>query len=217
MNYSDIINGLSTFLSSNLYHKNKKCFYNLKNSIAYCVSFECPSNLLYTNFYIIPLYIPTEVHYMTYGNRLESFSDYRIQPLNVSSSDDENSAWVTSVKKVLEQEVFPFFELIDSPNSLATYLINNNRHVIEKHLFCTPYQYYKLCAFTNFALLNHDETNVYLNYSLSELAKCSYYSRSVKERENRMLLDLNQINDLSMDVRKSFLSETITNTIKTCF
>lgn len=89
----------------------KRCFYCIYNDLAYCVELEMPSNLVYVTCYIIPLYMPTEFRYFTYGMRLKE-----VLPIaNISTTELEQ--WCDQLEQCLQRIVFPMFQKAQTPDS----------------------------------------------------------------------------------------------------
>lgn len=117
------------------------------SSVACCVLFE-PAGLLYCTYCVIPLYMPSQNLYLTYGDRVEHASRGRIPPLSPSQSDDTAAAaWIKSLTAWLDRRILPFFDRIDTPEGLERFLRKGYRRV-QRYFRCTKEQYRRLCAYT---------------------------------------------------------------------
>jgi len=93
-------------------------YYYINNDIAYCVAFEIPCALLYVTAYIMPLYIPSECIYYTYGNRLNVLKGIELPLLRRDSDEKEIDEWCAKFFRCMEDYVIPFYKKIDTPNRL---------------------------------------------------------------------------------------------------
>lgn len=59
-----------SFMRANGFAFKKGIFYRIENDMAFCVNLEMPTGTVYSNCFVLPLYVPTEFCYMTYGTRL---------------------------------------------------------------------------------------------------------------------------------------------------
>lgn len=69
------------FMKSRSFKKRGNLYFNIQNDISFCINLEQPTGLLYCTFSVMPLYMPAQVRYFTYGNRLNSFSLHPIPTL----------------------------------------------------------------------------------------------------------------------------------------
>lgn len=109
-----ITNRLRLYMKNHDYQFSKKCFYRIQNDIAYCIQFDMPSSLIYATFFVMPLYIPCEYRYYTYGNRVSA-----LLPLSQNASDEEIGKWCEALCGELENRVFPFFQRAATPEQLV--------------------------------------------------------------------------------------------------
>lgn len=65
------------------FRKRGNFFFKIKNDLAFCVYLEQPTGLVYSGFCVMPLYLPAESRYLTYGDRLNAFSPCPVGPLPV--------------------------------------------------------------------------------------------------------------------------------------
>ena len=69
-----------------------------------------PSGLVYATFFVMPLYIPAQNRYYTYGNRFHALRRSILLPLSKDASDDELTVWCEQLRKDLGKFVFPFLQ-----------------------------------------------------------------------------------------------------------
>ena len=103
-NIQKITNRLRLYMKNHDYQFSKKCFYRIQNDIAYCIQFDMPSSLIYETFFVMPLYIPCEYRYYTYGKRISA-----LPLLPRDASDKEIEKWCKALCEELENRVFPSF------------------------------------------------------------------------------------------------------------
>ena len=100
----------------------RRCFYLVKNDVAYCIEFESPTNLIYAWFYIVPLYVPYEERAFSFGNRFSSVPKFNLRPLNRNLPESEAVMWCENFQKCLTEYIFPFFHSISSPQKILEFL-----------------------------------------------------------------------------------------------
>mgnify|MGYP003297112286 CR=1 FL=1 len=98
---------ITPFMYSNGFIAVSKCFYRIEADIAFCVELCMPSELLYVNFYLIPLYMPCKNRYYTYGNRLNNLDIKALPIIKKNANNDQIEQWCISFYDVLEMVVFP--------------------------------------------------------------------------------------------------------------
>ena len=104
------------------FRKYGSCFYKIENDIAFCFTPEFVSHVRVW-CYILPLYMPFDIKYLTYGQYIE-FVHRELQDLICTQeevSDKQASVWMERIARVIEKEVFPLFERISSPELLLHY------------------------------------------------------------------------------------------------
>ena len=110
-------------------------FYYVANDIAYCVTFEKPSILIYVTAYIMPLYVPTEYIYFDYGERLRHLHGLELHTLT-ENEPELMEQWIADYCKALDEKILPVFQQIPSPEALIGELENESPSV--KWLFRCP-------------------------------------------------------------------------------
>ena len=103
------------YMNEQGYTLSQKCFYKIHNDIAYCLEFDMPGGLVYANFFVMPLYIPCQNRYYTYGNRVNSLRRSKLLPLAKNASDDEVNDWCDLLLHYLKKCIFPFFQKLILP------------------------------------------------------------------------------------------------------
>ena len=203
----EIIKQVSDLMRQNGFKRRKKVFLKKGNDIIYNVEFDAPSGILYTTFYIMPLYIPAEDRYCCYGNRLNTYS---LPLLKRDSSAVEISNWLTSFTRVMEVTVFPFFEEINSPDTLVSW-IENNPSTIREYFFCSPFLLNRLLMYSYLYLCDIIKLRNIIPDCVSTLNQCSYLLDGVK---NSYLSEINTVSKLvnsSDNMLQGYMAEIICN------
>lgn len=216
MRINNILSYFDSFFRTHNYIKKGKMYYRFSDNIACCILFEQINNTLYCNYCVVPLYIPSNAMYLCYGNRIESLSDQSIQPLIYSQSDDVCISWIKVVLEFIEKRVFPFFKCVDSPDKLNDFL-NFGFPSCKKYFSCTPEQYIRLLAFTNFVLGKKEEAVSYVAEAFHQLDVNSTISTTIIEKRKAELQHLLDLLSLSVDIQQEYIQETISNTLNNLF
>ena len=198
------------------YTFSKNCFYKIHNDIAFCLAFDMPSGLVYATFFVMPLYIPAEKRYYTYGNRMSSLRRSKLLPLSQNASDDELEVWCAHLRKDLEKIVFPFFQEIATPSKLIN-VIEKRKHLARSFFLCPPVQLYRLRLFSYLYMEDCDQL-----YMLAEkypicIQKSTFLSDTVRNfylEENSAIMQMLQ-NDIQP--AKDFCTKTVEDTTRNCF
>lgn len=103
-----------SFMRANGFAFKKGIFCRIENDMAFCVNLEMPTGTVYSNCFVLPLYVPTEFCYMTYGTRLTVGAAER-------DGDAENAAELADkLMSILSNDIFPCFQTITSPDAFFT-------------------------------------------------------------------------------------------------
>ena len=112
MNAKKIKRLTDPFFQSHGFTRKGNLYNKIKDLLVFCIVFEPVNGTLYCNYCMTPLYMPSEDLYLTYGNRVETFTRYRLPPLDMSQSDETCAAWVRSLTDLLDRRILPFFARI---------------------------------------------------------------------------------------------------------
>ena len=122
-------------------------YYYIANNIAFCITFETPTGLTYVTSYVIPLYIPYEFRYLTYGNRLNDIGDIKLPLLNKNSDEDTIDAWCKLLFNSIDQYIIPFFKTIETADKLLAFS-DNYRFSPDSYIRCSKLDILRLRMFT---------------------------------------------------------------------
>ena len=135
----NILREMHHYMKENGFSLRNRCFFHIENNLAYCVELEMPSGLIYVNCYIIPLYIPTEFRYYTYGIRLRDV----LSISNIGTA--EINRWCNQLKVDLQRSVFPVFEKAKTPHSFVNLV---NKGLFKDNCHISKVDIYRLRVFT---------------------------------------------------------------------
>ena len=198
------------------FHSAGNCYYYIRNDLAFCLSFDQPSGMLYSTFHMIPLYVPCEGRYYTYGNRLNDFPGCPLETLTKTASDQEIDVWVDNLQSALKSFVFPFFQSVDTPEQLLRF-INGDIAAVRPFFHCPPDQLDRLRVFTCLRLNDYDNLRRAIKQAYDSLSRASYYIDRVKEER---ICELSKMEELLSDPDFSggqFCAGIVAQTTKRCF
>lgn len=114
-----------SFMKANGFAFKKGVFYRIENDMAFCVNLEMPTGTVYSNCFVLPLYVPTEFCYTTYGTRLTVGTAER-------DGDAENAPEIADeLMSILSNDIFPRFQTITSPGAFFDQV--RRRELFEPH------------------------------------------------------------------------------------
>lgn len=122
-------------------------YYYVANSIAFCITLETPTGLTYVTAYIMPLYIPCEFRYLTYGNRLNHIKDIKLPLLDKDSDEDTIDAWCKLLCNSIDQYIIPFFKKIETADKLLAFSYTY-RFSPDSYIVCNKLDVLRLRMFT---------------------------------------------------------------------
>lgn len=211
-----ITNQIRPCMKKQGYTFSKKCFYKIHNDIAYCLALDMPSGLVYATFFVMPLYIPAQNHYYTYGNRVSSLRRSKLLPLSKNASDDELAAWCEHLCNDLEKFVFPFFQEIDTPRKLIN-VMAKKKYVADRFFLCPPVQVFRLQLFSYLYVEDFDNLNSLAEkYSIC-IQESTYLTETMRNsyfEENDAIMQMVQ-NDIQ--TARAYCAKTVEDTIRNCF
>ncbi len=204
------------FMKSRGFKKRGNLYFNIKNDISFCINLEQPTGLLYCTFSVMPLYMPAQVRYFTYGNRLNSFSLHPIPTLKKDASDIAVSNWSLQLRSALQSSVFPFFDSISDAPSLNVFLQNDLQN-IGKYFFCAEIDIYRLKLYTNLVLNNTDILLEMLTDSPGVLERSPHIQGEVKGKYIEEFSAMHHIVTSCDKCSCEFIKITIQHTKKSLF
>lgn len=211
-----IINHISPYMAQKGYALSNKCFYIIQDEIAYCIEFDVPGGLLYVTFYVMPLYIPCENRYYTYGNRLNCMPEVNLSTLKKDANNHDIAIWCQSLISALEKVVFPFFCQIASSKKLIKFVKNKN-DIVSKYFCCPELQLYRLQVFVCLHLHEKTDFKKIIKQYRSVLQSSTFLTDMIK---TKYLQELNLVETLinqSDADTISFCNAIVLESVKKCF
>jgi hypothetical protein len=176
-------------------------YYYIANSIAFCVIFETPTGLTYVTAHIMPLYIPCEFRYLSYGNRLDDIGDIKLPLLNKNSDEDTIDAWCKLLYHSIDQYIIPFFKKIETADKLLAFS-DNYRFSPDSYIRCSKLDILRLRMFTFLYVGDFVNTASVITRYREALGSTSYLSDRViqmLDEEINMVASLMQEKDLAKE------------------
>ena len=106
-----------SFMKANGFAFKKGVFYRIENDMPFCMNLEMPTGTVYSNCFVLPLYVPTEFCYMTYGTRLTVGAAERDG--GAGNAAGLAGEWMS----ILSNDIFPCFQTISSPDAFFTQVV----------------------------------------------------------------------------------------------
>lgn len=223
MDAKEVAATLNPFFKSYGY-KRKGCrFYKIENQIAFCVTMWRPKNL-HPTFYFMPLYIPYDYEHLSHGLSFNDFTRGTEFHKNLSiyfglrEEEEERKRAeenIIYIKKICESMLFPWFELINSPEKLITYLNGMDLAKSTLRRIAGGWTGYKLKAYTDFYL--SDFTTMYKDIELSKKCASKGFTVEVQEKLEKEFDKLTELSKAPEEERRRFIAECIDFTAEHCF
>lgn len=207
---------ISGYMSNHGFKKKNTHFFRIENDLAFCLELNKPGGLLYVTFCVIPLYIPSNVRYYTYGNRLNNSTFHRLPVLQSGCTDEDLEDWVRHLFTLLDQDIFPFFHRISSPDALLDYL-DEEMSLIRPFFFCSDLDLERLRLFTCAHLCRSDRIPDLAEGFRAVLKTDTLFSPALIqgfEAESRILEALSSLPE--EEIRRHFRQITA-DTLSACF
>ena len=212
-NLQGIIKKLSPYLKSKGFLRSGRNFYYIKNDIAFCIALDAPKELLYVTAYIMPLYIPCDNRYYTYGNRLNTLKSSPLPILKMSSDAKITDAWCETFFQYIEEIIIPFYNDINSPNKLIEYVEQKAHKSSYSFGFSSPEVFIeRLKMYTHMYLNNFAEAKIAIESYNNLLMASTFLTVAVRQK---YLKEIAQIEDSIRDNEQEVLflcKETIEKT-----
>ena len=210
---------LTPYFKSHNFKKIGNCYFKIENDIAFCFTPEFVSHVRLW-CYILPLYMPFELRYLTYGAHIE-FVHRELQnliPTHGEISDKQATVWMERMARVIENEILPFFQTISSPELLLQYCgLPGYEHMMYLRLPYGNPNLFRLQGYTAVYLGEKEIAKKAIeNYRESTLNSPNtlpfYIERDVAESYEleKMLL-------LSEEERTQRMKDICSNTLRACF
>ena len=204
-----IIKDIRPYMKENGFKLTKRCFFKIENDFSYCVELEMPSNLIYANYYIVPLYVPAEFRYYTYGTRMKDV----LSTLNIGAADIEQ--WCNELKEHLKRFAFPTFDRIKSSDDFLNAI---DYGLFEKSDRQVPrIDVYRLCLFTAFYKQDVTTVKKVCDEYKDILIATTYLTDEVKRDRLEEIEKIRRDITKNSQVNKMMIADIINKTKRNCF
>lgn len=202
----EVTKRLKPYMRTKGFSLSRRTFCCIRNDIAFCIGFENPTGTLYAWEYIMPLYIPSEFQYLSYGDRMHRFG---LPYLNREDAPEMIDQWCAQLCQLLEETIFPFFEQIDSPQKLLQFIVPEKADDYRTFLFCPEIWMEKLRTYTHAYLQNeHEYTEARIRWE-QQIQNADYWTEGAKVAERTELQALPVPKSGDWTQTESFLKECI--------
>lgn len=210
-----MINRTSYFMEDKGFRRKGKLFYRINNDIAFCVEFDYPGGLLYVTFYVIPLYVPSNGRYYTFGKRIDAYFLKFMPDVNADSSEEQLLYWTQSFEKAMKEYVLPYFRRICSPAALAEAC--RDRKCTQEYMNCPPIQKTRLLLHTYAYLQDRESYKAMEKVFREEIRNCTFLAPLILEKYQAEIDKLNQVICMSQNDFCAYQLNVVTETKKSCF
>ena len=154
----------------------------------------------------MPLYIPSEYEYLSYGDRMHRFD---LPFLNRDDGPEMIDLWCAQLCQLLEETIFPYFEQIDSPQKLLQFIAPEKADEYRVFLFCPEIWMEKLRMYTYAYLQNeHEYMEARIRFE-QQIQNADFITEAVKARNRTELQALPVPSSGDWTQTESFLKECI--------
>lgn len=189
-------------------------YYYIKNDIAYCVGFEQPTGWLYTWAHVNPLYIPHELIFLSYGNRLNNMSEIKLPTLGRESDAAGIDNWCELFFQSMDDHILPFFQQIDTPENLIAYVDNLGGNRSTQKMCCTPLWADRLRMYTYLYLHDLPRAHAAATIYKQTAAGATYLIPSLREKIQEEAHGIKRLISKGDAAVSDFSIQTISNTKK---
>ncbi|MBR1811761.1 MAG: hypothetical protein IJ766_09015 [Clostridia bacterium] len=204
---------LSAELQKIGFAKQKNKFFIKTDDMIFLIAFEKPSELLYLQFALIPLFVPCPGHiYYTYGNRLNNiFSDFPV--FHVMSTESQLKAECDVAIQRIRENILPFTERISSAEKLCDVLFDRLKRkdkIFSKYIFCDPVNLLRLQLYVCLYTENYGKCRLFASQYVEAIKGNQTYSRQLTEKKIAEIEQVTtDINEKKYDEINSMLRNNI--------
>ena len=205
-NFKKILSLYNSFFKRYSFSKYSRLFFNCTNNIVKLVSFDCPSSIIYCTYCIMPLYIPSEFIYYSYGRQMKN----RINIQGKDTSDAEIATWIEMVEDEIVENAFMFFGEFDSPEKILKFPTVR----LKEHMCCPLDQISLLRAYSFLYCGDFKNAMTAIAESQNLLMSNSTYTQRVRSNKLNELQMLARLVSSGEDTAKAFFQQVIETTSK---
>lgn len=204
-----LIRAITPYMKGYSFKRKGRFFYKLLEDLVFCVEFEKPGEIIYMNYYVVPLYMPHEFRCFTYGNRVVVSSDCIGAKPEQEVNEGEITECVSQIQGYMETIVLPLFEAVSTPRKLVEAVSKNVRNTF----FCTDIDALRIHLFTYAYLGEYKKFMKIEKKYRCVLRDCDFLTDAVKEmywKEIETIQAALQVGETSLS---NWFDETIRNTL----
>lgn len=210
--FREISRRIAPFMKEKGFVLSRRNYYYIANNIAFCIAFDMPSGQMYVTAYVMPLFIPCDERYYTYGNRLNAIHDVKLPILSKVSNEATIDEWCGLLCHCIGQNIVPFFKKIESVSTLLDFL---DSFIYSPTSYVACHELY-ICRLKMFTLLyTGDFINV--EHSIARyrevLSSVSFLSNQVLRKYNEEIEVIESLIQ-TKELAKEFCSNIESNTRK---
>lgn len=202
---------ITPYMRLNGFTLSGKNYCRIDNDIAYCIGFDTPSGLLYVTAYIMPLFIPCENKYYTYGNRLNAIQGINLPILKKNDNDTVIDNWCDTLCKYLDREIFPFFKQVGSLSELLEY-VGSHTCTSSSFLACHSIYTWRLNMFAYLYMGKHTEVNLAIAHYRNILCDITFLSDQALRKYSEEIDDVEVLMNRGGEAVREYFLCTISDT-----
>lgn len=209
----EVIKRIKPYMKSKCFQLSGRNYFRITNDIAFCISLDAPGGILYVTAYIIPLYIPCDSKYYTYGNRLNACKDAGLPPLQRGVSMEELDSWCDSLIQCISDKILPFFDSINDPYRLVAY-VEKKEYLSARTFHCPEVFAERLRAYTFFYLCDFSQADIALKLYRRRLEDSVFLTESVRKKYLDEVILIESLLQCGKDEVLKFCYQTIESSLK---
>ena len=171
---------LSPYMCEQGFSRHGTFFDRIQHNMAFCIEIEATPSAIHMNYYVMPLYLPCENRYVTYGNRTDCLkSNPAHKPLSRDANTDEIARWCAEGVFLLREVILPFFNSIDTPRKLREFVKSKKA---SSCFFCPKVYIHRLMSFTDLFLQDSSAGAQSLRAYRHAIRKNDFLTEDVRDR-----------------------------------
>lgn len=215
-NISSVATRLSPFFRAHGFKRKNTKFFKIQNNIAFCAGLERPGGL-YSLSYIIPLYIPTSVHHITFGGRMQDFKPFPVVGFDFYWDEPSKlDVFIEQTMECCEKYFFPLYDTISTPESLMDFLNKGFQYVRTFWTNLDIIHYYELKLYTNFVLSRYDDMVSDVANMCLEIDDCLCCSKEQRADWKSSVTKFADLRFAPEEEKQEFIKNTIEHSLIAC-
>ncbi len=206
--FHEIVKRINPYMQGKGFLLSRKNYYYIAADIAYCISFDAPGRMLYVTEYVMPLYIPCQSRYYTYGNRLNALQGVFLPTLqqDAINSIDE---WCDILCQCIEKKIVPFYTQIGTPIRLIEQIEQKTR-LVSTFFFCPEIDIERLKAYTYLYLRDQSKMEHAVKNYRNLLMASTFLADTARQKHLEEADSLSSLSKADEREVADFISNTIT-------